>query len=430
MKVSFFEMPTIGKLSGMAAISLLAMFSLLSCQEKMPTDEGNGGDGSETKNFEFVITNLKAGYVYVNFKPADKDMTYYFNLVVRDDAKDLSDSEIMEADLALFNNIAEQNGMTLKELLSSELKKGEVKWRFTGLMQSSDYTIYAYGIDSDGKSLTAVERMDITTPAVTKVDCDFEIVASNVQSTSFSVTISPSDDECAYFYDIFPAEYYEQLCGSQPEGIIDFLPSYISELAAQNSVDVPYTVSQVSVFGTVVDDFSSANGLVPASSYYVFAVGIGPDGTATTDPVVQQVVTAAPPANTFTLLQGSVGHSSATWSVSPSHSESYVALYERRCYLVDSKGELLPEQTLIDEILSSQGNSIADHIYSGNASIYECPLVPDEDYCILVFGYFAGEVTTPLNIAEFHTAKAEPDTQQEFSIMSSEVTTESFSVAF
>ena len=412
--------------------SFITIAVLSSCDRDNPNEDqgGNNGDTVELENFTFKITNLKAGYVYVDFAPKNSSMTYFFNLVVKDDAKGKSDDEIFASDIENIEYIASQQGISSAELLSSELKSGNVKWRFTGLMQSSDYTIYAYGLDADGNRLSSIDRMDLTTPAVEKVDCDFEIVVSNIQTTSFTVTIAPSDDECAYFYDIFPAQYYEELCGSRPEGIVDFLPSYINGLAAQNQVDVPYTVSMVSTFGPAVEDFTSSNGLTPATNYFVFAVGIGADGTATTDPTVIQLTTASPETNTFTVVQGLTGHSDASYSVVPAHSESYVALFERSCYLKDNSGNYLSDDQIIDDILASRGGTIASSVYSGNATIYECPLVPDEDYCLLVFGYFAGEVTSGLTKAEFHTKAASPDTQQSFSIMSSSLQTNSFEVSY
>ena len=189
--------------------SFITIAVLSSCDRDNPNEDqgGNSGDTVELENFTFKITNLKAGYVYVDFAPKNSSMTYFFNLVVKDDAKGKSDDEIFASDIENIEYIASQQGISSAELLSSELKSGNVKWRFTGLMQSSDYTIYAYGLDADGNRLSSIDRMDFTTPAVEKVDCDFEIVVSNIQTTSFTVTIAPSDDECAYFYDIFPAQY-------------------------------------------------------------------------------------------------------------------------------------------------------------------------------------------------------------------------------
>lgn len=421
------------KIAGSLLSVIMMLASFQACRDDDGPEDNKGGESENTvelDNFTFRIDNLKAGYVYVDFIPKDNSMTYYFNLVVKDDARDKMDDELFSSDISNIEYIAEQQGVPVSVLLSEELKKGEVRWRFAGLMQSSEYTIYAYGLDADGTRMTSIDRVDISTPAVEKVDCDFEISVSNIQTTSFSVTIAPSDDECAYFYDIFPASYYEDLCGSQPEGIIDFLPSYITELAAQYQVDVPYTVSMVSSFGPVVEDFTSSNGLTPATSYFVFAVGIGPDGTATTDPVVKQVTTAAPPENTFTVVKGLIGHSDASYSVVPAHSESFAAVFERSCYLKDNSGKYLPDNEIINAVLESRGGTLSSNVYSGNTTIYECPLVPDEDYCLLVFGYFAGEVTTGLTREEFHTSAASPDSQQSFTIMSSSLETESFEVSY
>ncbi|MDY4480769.1 MAG: hypothetical protein SPE21_01115, partial [Candidatus Cryptobacteroides sp.] len=152
--------------------SFIAIAVLSSCDRDNPNEDqgGNSGDTVELENFTFKITNLKAGYVYVDFAPKNSSMTYFFNLVVKDDAKGKSDDEIFASDIENIEYIASQQGISSAELLSSELKSGNVKWRFTGLMQSSDYTIYAYGLDADGNRLSSIDRMDLTTPAVEKVD--------------------------------------------------------------------------------------------------------------------------------------------------------------------------------------------------------------------------------------------------------------------
>ena len=197
--------------------ALAAALLLASCQQKVEEPKPESGD------FTLEITNLQAGYLYLNILPKDNEMTYYYNLLVKEDIENLSDEQLLASDLKYFESLAQQNSLSLSDFLSQALVSGQRKWRFTGLMQSSDYVIYIYGISSSGEVLTDVQRLEVHTPAVQKVDCDFEIVASNIQATSFTVTICPSDDELAYFYDIFPAEYYESLWGSQPGGIIDYL---------------------------------------------------------------------------------------------------------------------------------------------------------------------------------------------------------------
>ena len=96
----------------------------------------------------------------------------------------------------------------------------------------------------------------------------------------------------------------------------------------------------------------------------------------------------------------------------------------------DNSGNYLSDNDIINAVIESKGSTISSDVYSGNTTIYECPLVPDEDYCLLVFGYFAGEVITGLTKEEFHTSAASPDQQQSFSIMSSSIATDSFEVSY
>lgn len=394
---------------------------------KQPVAEN--GDPIELTNFTITLTDLNAGDVFFTIKPKQEGTTYYYNLILNEDAEKYSDDQIIEADIANFESIAKMNGISLETLLKENLTSGETEWMFKGLMATSKYCIYVYGISADGTVTTEMDRLYFTTPAVEMQECGFEIEFSNVQPTSFSATIVPDNDNCAYFFDVFTAETYEDACGSDPEAIADYLVTYVTEVAAQAGVDIPYTVYNISNYGSIIADFGSMQGVTPNTTYYLFAIGIGPDGTATTDAVVRAVTTGKPPMNTFTTYESSIQFDRATYSVIPSHNQSYVALYERKCYMFDEKGNHLSDEEIISAILESQGSLISNHMYSGSATVSECPLIPDENYYLLVFGYFAGEVTTDLTKVEFTTKKA-GRSECTFDIMVSYVGLDTFSASF
>lgn len=417
------------KVLGLICILLMAA----GCKENNPEPEkvpvAENGDPIELANFTLTLTDLNAGDVFFTVEPKQAEMTYYYNLILNEDAEKYSDEEIMEADIKNFEYIANRNGLTLQELLSENLTSGKVDWMFKGLMASSKYCIYAYGVDTEGNVTTGMDRLYFTTPIVTMQDCGFEIEFSNVQSNSFTATIVPDNDHTAYFFDVFTAETYEEVCGSDPELVGDYLLTYITEVAAQNNIDIPYTVYNVSNYGAVVADFGSMQGVTANTTYYIFAVGIGPDGTATTEAVVKPVTTGRPPVNTFEAYQSSVSFDRASFSVIPSHTESYVALFERKQYMFDEGGNHLTDDEIIEAILASQGSLISNHLYSGSATVTECPLIPDENYYLLVFGYFAGEVTTPLTKVEFSTTAA-GRSESTFDIMVSYIGLDTFSASF
>jgi hypothetical protein len=222
---------------------------------------------------------------------------------------------------------------------------------------------------------------------------------------------------------------YEEYCLSDAANIPAFMAEYIPALASENSVTVSYAVGAISNYGTIVQDFTLEDGIEPNSYYYVFAIGIGADGTTTTEATVVEIKTTAPATNTFEVTQGYVEDDRATFYVRPDHNESYVALFELKEYFLDENGELLSDEVIINEIIRSQGSTIGNNMYSGTSTITDCPMIPNKDYFCLVFGYFGGEVTTPLTKVEFRTKEADM-VDADIIITVAEVTTTEASVSF
>ena len=386
------------------------------------------GKPMELGNFTVTLTSLHAGDVFFTIEPNDKEMTYWYSLQIKEEMME-TDEETIATDLEYFYAVAEYYGLSLHELLSDNLVKGDKDWMYNSLNPRTEYVLYMYGISPDGEALTDVDKITFTTPAVGKVDCDFEmVVGDNVTATSFSVTIVPSDNTVGYFYDVFAAAMYEEYCLSDPANLPAFIAEYIPSLAAENGYTVPATVGAISAYGALTQDFTSEDGIEAANTYYVFAIGLGADGTATTDAKVISVTTARPPMNTFEITQASVEDDRASFYVTPKQSESYVALFELQEYMYDENGKALTDDQIIEAILAAQGSNISKHVYSSTASISECPLIPNKNYWCLVFGYFGGEVTTPLTKMAFKTKEADAQ-NVDFILTVGETTTHSASVS-
>lgn len=394
---------------------------------KKPVAEN--GDPIELNDFTVTLTSLHSGDVHLTIEPKDKEMTFYYNYLLKEEMEE-TDEEVYAADLEYFNYLANYYGLSLNFLLEENLVNGDVDWRYNGLSARTEYVLYIYGLSTDGSALTEVNRLNFTTTAVEPLDCTIEIVPSEeITARSFSVTIVPSDDTVGYFYDVFPAALYEEYCLSDAANIPGFVAQYIPALAADKGYTVPYTVGAISNYGAITVDFNEEHGIQPMSTYYAFAVGIGADGSAVTEPAVTAVTTGRPPMNTFEVLQASVEDDRASFYVTPDQNESYVALFELQEYMYDENGNALTDDEIIEAILAAQGDNIGYHIYSGTSSISECPLIPNKQYYCLVFGYFAGEVTTPLTKVAFKTAVADPS-NCDFIITLGTPTTTSCAVSF
>ena len=375
--------------------------------EQEDTLVAENGDPIQLENFTITLESLHSGDVLIDIKPEDKDMTYWYSLQIKEEVS-AEDEDIFQADMEYFEYLCRYYGITLHELLSQNLVKGNKDWRYRGLKANTEYVFYLYGIESDGTPTTTVNRLTFTTTKVLPLDCTFEIIPGDeITSTSFSFTILPSDENVGYYYDLFPAAWYEEYCGSSEENIPAFIEAYLPALASENGMSIEEVVGAVSAFGPIVDEFSAEDGIEPSSNYYVFAIAIGANGTAVTDATVLEIRTANPPTNTFQVVEGTVEDDRATFYVSPYHSESYVALFELQEYMYDVDGTPLTDEGIIETIIAAQGSNIYNHMYSGSSTITDCPLIPEKDYWCLVFGYKDGEVTTPLTKVAFRTKEAD-----------------------
>ena len=408
------------KLNFISKLAFMAMLALgiASCQKptneptpEQPTPEEpvkpESGEPVVMEDFTVTLTSIHSGDVFLTIEPEDKEMTYWYQLQVKEDMPE-TDEEIIASDIAYLQYIADYYGTPLGQLLADNLLKGDLEWRYQYLEANTEYVLYMYGMDINCETLTAVNQLTFKTTKVEQLDCEFDIlVGDNITSNSFSITIVPSDDTVGYYYDVFPAWMYEEYCLSDAANIPAFMAEYIPALAAENSVTVAYAVGAISNYGTIAHDFTLEDGLEANTSYFVFAIGIGADGTATTEAQVIEVRTAAPPVNSFEVTEGYIEDDRATFYVRPDHSESYVALFELKEYFLDDNGELVSDEEIIAGILAAQGSKIGDHVYSGTATVKDCPMIPNKDYYCLVFGYFGGEVTTPLTKVEFRTKEAD-----------------------
>lgn len=351
-------------------------------------------------DFEIEVRNLEPGGATLSIAPKDKSKTYWFNLLTKADFEAFSDEEsLILTDYTYLEQVAANNGVTLEQLLEEELFRGDKTWEYNALAPETSYTFYIYGLDTEGNATTAVNHIGFTTPEVQPVDCTFAITASEVTTSSFKLTVAPSDEKCAYYYDVFTQEVWYDMCGGDPDKVPAFMDEYIREVAVQMGLSVPQVVARMSSYGEQSELFQY---LDAGATYYAFAIGLGPDGTTTTPAAVKEVRMEAPPVNTFAVEEVEVGFDKVSFRVLPSQDEAYVALYELQEYF-----EGMSDEEMIDEVIRAYGADLESRIYAGSNVVSEEMLVPDKPYYLLIFGYAYGEVTTPLFKHSFTTQKAQ-----------------------
>lgn len=386
--------------------ALVSVTGTVSCGDDSNT---TNPPAPQPKDFAFQTNELTQGSFGVQIAPEDKTQTYYFNLITKEEYTQYTSGE--ELQLADFNRITElasSLGVSLEQFLMEALLKGDQEMTYLALTPATPYVFYSYGLSAEGQALTDVNIYEFTTPAVEHMDVTFDITATDITATTFTLNIDPSDDTCFYFYDVMTPDVYEEYCGSDPANIPAFVESYL-EAAKEANPDytMPQFVSAITVRGNCTDSENYFN-LLPECTYYAFAVGVANDGTLYTDVTMTTVTTSETPRNEYSIDYQTIEDVSYQASISATQSEPFAVLLERKTYFSDSD----TDADIINALYEANGGNLASFIEVDDATVKFTRLIPDEDYYLFIFA--CNNDGTPkldegkinLKKVAIHTAKA------------------------
>ena len=280
-----------------------------------------------TGSIAISFRNLTSSSVTVDFAPDDKTETYYFALIEKEAYLSYeSDDQLIRAAVAYIQSLAEQNGRDVQELLAEELLKGNISWPFSGLTPQTDYIAYAFGLTAECQVTSALSKAEFTTLSSQSVQCTFELSVTDVTATSFTLNVTPSDEQVPYYFDLMSAEQYAMYCNASPEGVPSFLTDlYLPSLADEYGLTIPEVVSDIVSRGP---DSFAFSGLEAATAYYAFAIGVGVDGSTTTAAAVERFETSGKSENTFEVEIAGRGADWAKIRVRPLNNEPYILVPE------------------------------------------------------------------------------------------------------
>lgn len=359
--------------------ALVSVTGTVSCGDDSNT---TNPPAPQPKDFAFQTNELTQGSFGVQIAPEDKTQTYYFNLITKEEYTQYTSGE--ELQLADFNRITElasSLGVSLEQFLMEALLKGDQEMTYLALTPATPYVFYSYGLSAEGQALTDVNIYEFTTPAVEHMDVTFDITATDITATTFTLNIDPSDDTCFYFYDVMTPDVYEEYCGSDPANIPAFVKSYL-EAAKEANPDytMPQFVSAITVRGNCTDSENYFN-LLPECTYYAFAVGVANDGTLYTDVTMTTVTTSETPRNEYSIDYQTLGDVYYQASISATQSEPFAVLLERKTYFSDSD----TDADIINALYEANGGNLASFIEVDDATVKFTRLIPDEDYYLFIF---------------------------------------------
>lgn len=292
---------------------------------------------------------------------------------------------------------------------NSDNKKVMVMKRISNIILAAAILLGGISCENnDDKGITAVQQGP------------FAITLTEITPRSVTVSISPEDKSAAYYSHVVSVESFDKL----GEGDVrKFMKSYIDFCRSEYGLTTEEVVEELVEHG---DDSWSYDGLVENTRYIVFAIGIAPDGTCTTDPATEYFTSGSlPPVEksdcTFAIVIEDIRATSAKVSIAPSDKTApyfyevipaadYPSDAEGRNRICSALAELaaydVMEQTGLDydsamERIALRGDDFLP--------IEEGTLAEGTEYAVIAFGIDAyGRLTTEPQNKNFTTPNVLP----------------------
>lgn len=370
-------------------------FAAVSCKEDNPDTPVP----EEPAAYNIGVTDITTWTATVSIAPEDSLASYWSGIVTKHVYDSLGTSEaLVEMELDALKEAADLYGEEHTSYISSKSKRGESSRKYKGLTSETAYYAFAFTLSEDCLSGNEVCLTPFTTAAAEAVDCMFSIDISNVTKTGAGIKIIPSNTQCTYFCDYLTTAEYKNYGGDK--GIetanVDLIRRAV-EIYQMAGYDRDF--SDFLYTGTVTANPSS---LVSGVDYTVFAFGLDPSGTVTTELYVKTFRTEAPEQSSLTFKTEvfDLKFNGAKIGFSPSNDDE---TYFTDCMDYETFSSFESEQDVIAWVISQAGSSINSFLAQGYHIVDASSLLsPETKYVAYAFGYNNG-ATTSLATVEFTT---------------------------
>ena len=305
-----------------------------------------------------------------------------------------SADELFQYDLEYFAYLADIRDMTLAEFLETMVASGSmIDVPFDGLQPSTDYVLYAYGVNTDGRRTTDIVHEAFRTEDPYEGDIVFSFEASE-DDYILSYIITPSHTGVPYFYGIAPKtriDAWKSMYNGDLRAAIqaEEIDAEVNELMDLGMISGPEDYFAIYSESNVMD--WGYYELTASTSYVIYAVKWDEQcrlsGPVSTYEHTSQAIDAS--ANQITLEVANVTQSSADAVTTVTTEDPYVVMPVRT-----SEIEGFTDQELFAYLVEKYDYIISEYTYTGSQTRNYSRMRPDTDYTFLAFGYKAGVMTT------------------------------------
>ena len=388
-------------------VALLCVCAFVGCNGDKP--ENRPTPTPQNSDFTFANVAMNNSKISVDILPNDKDMEYvvmfaeqrYFTSNNID-----TEEEILADDLNYILDLAEQYGVSVRELLEGLkwLVKGDkIGYQVENLCPDTEYVVYCYGVEfrADTYDVTTdVNYTIITTTAPALINAEFS-VESKVEGNVVSLTVTPNDYNGFYYGYIVPeSDKYFIAEGEEltEEHIDHYRNRAFMEFGSYvNDQGIPS--SQFCYKGVTTIE----KRLNPNANYQLVLFAVNRDRVPLlcSVPSVYNFATADISKSdlVITLDVTDITPYTAQLTVTTSNdTESYACVFLARSQVPAMENEY--------ELMNFIINNFDPAIFKGGWSEQLLPLMPDTEYSVLAFGIENNLPTTSVFRCDFTSATA------------------------
>lgn len=379
----------------------VAMLLAVACQPE-PTDKPNQPDEKPCFTFEILKTNKTS--VSFRVTPLAEQMPY---VVMITDKATFETFESIDAyiadDLAWFNQLATNMGITLEEYLATVLTTGVKEDSAEGLTPNTEYYLYAYHLTASGEVVSDFEYKEFKTAALATSDVTFEVSVSDISYNKATVNVVPSSSTATYFVNIMSEERLADF-GEGAEAYINHLVALRDYYLGMNAT----TEQMIANLCFAGEKSLTVDDLKAGTKHYAYAIGVDGDFLPNTKAFVIEfeTTTAESSALTFEVDFTNLYYDHVDGIVTPSNNdETYICSIQTAESLTwyDSEEEFM--QTLLDDLEWWYGG-VETALHTGITDLSTFGgLYPETEYIVVCFGYDETP-TTELFTFPFTTTEA------------------------
>lgn len=359
----------------------------------------------ENLTLELEVSEIGPTSITIDIKASHPDMTWIPMVTYKEywDQKP-SDEDVYISDLAYFEYLADNAGISREEFLVDMLGMGSQEGIvIDGLTPNTEFVIYAYGLTADGERTTDIVAREATTekPYEGDITFDFDI---KEEDYIMEFVVTPSHKGVNYYHGVATEaeiEAWKELAASDNlrdaiqvgdiEANIDMFMSYEFIDSRKEYFDM------CNVYDTVNDGWER----VKADTKYILYAAKWDENCDLIGEVSTAEYTTAPAemsSNKFTVEIREVNQSQVTVAVKTTTYDPYVIIPMKS---EDIEG--MTDDEIYNYVISEYDYLVSEYTFNGDHTRTFSRMRPETDYTILVFGNTAGTMTTEMVKVEVTT---------------------------